>query len=111
MLKWLANTIDGFWSLIKRGIIGAYHKFSRKYLHLYVAEIQFRYNNLENDDIFSTASRDARHIALVPTTRLSYIISQPLNTGSYHQKTPSLHKSPRQEHRNTKGVYPLLKVA
>ena len=49
------NTIEGFWSIIKRGIVGSFHKVSRKYLPLYVAEFQFRYNNRENADIFGTA--------------------------------------------------------
>jgi transposase-like protein/IS1 family transposase len=49
------NTIEGFWSILKRGIMGSYHKVSRKYLPLYVAEFQFRYNNRFNDDIFGTA--------------------------------------------------------
>jgi hypothetical protein len=49
------NTIKGFWSLIKRGIVGSYHKVSRKYLPLYVAKLQFRYNNRQNPDIFGTA--------------------------------------------------------
>ncbi len=49
------NTIEGFWSIMKRGIMGTFHKVSRKYLPLYVAEFQFRYNNRENADIFGTA--------------------------------------------------------
>jgi len=49
------NTIEGFWSLIKRGVVGTFHKVSKKYLPLYVAEFQFRYNNRMNEDIFGEA--------------------------------------------------------
>jgi hypothetical protein len=49
------NTIEGFWSIFKRGIVGSFHKVSRKYMALYVAEFQFRYNNRFNEDIFGTA--------------------------------------------------------
>ncbi len=48
------NTIEGFWSIIKRGVVGTFHKVSKKYMPLYVAEFQFRYNNRENA-IFGTA--------------------------------------------------------
>jgi transposase-like protein len=51
------NTIEGFWSILKRGIMGTFHKVSAKYLPLYIAEFQFRYNNRENDDIFGAAIR------------------------------------------------------
>jgi hypothetical protein len=49
------QTIEGFSSLIKRGCVGTFHKVSKKYLPLYVAEFQFRYNNRLNSDIFGAA--------------------------------------------------------
>ncbi len=49
------NTIEGFWSILKRGVIGTFHKVSPKYLPLYVAEFCFRYNNRANEDIFGEA--------------------------------------------------------
>jgi hypothetical protein len=51
------NTIEGFWSLVKRGIVGTFHKVSAKYLPLYVNEFEFRYNNRTNPDIFGAAIR------------------------------------------------------
>jgi ISXO2-like transposase domain len=49
------QTIEGFWSIIKRGIVGTFHKVSRKYMPLYAAEFQFRYNKRGNADNFGTA--------------------------------------------------------
>lgn len=46
------NTIEGFWSLLKRGVMGSYHKVSKKYLPLYLNEFVFRYNNRKEKDIF-----------------------------------------------------------
>lgn len=38
------NTIEGFWSLVKRGIDGVYHSVSRKHLQGYLNEYAWRYN-------------------------------------------------------------------
>jgi hypothetical protein len=46
------NTIEGFWSMLKRSIIGIHHNVSRKYLPLYVGERAFVYNHRKNEDIF-----------------------------------------------------------
>ncbi len=39
------NSIEGFWSLVKRGIAGVYHAVSPKYLQSYLNEYSFRYNH------------------------------------------------------------------
>lgn len=49
------QTIEGFWSIFKRSIVGSYHKVSEKYLPLYIAECQFKYNNRNNPNIFGAA--------------------------------------------------------
>jgi transposase-like protein len=38
------NSIEGFWSLLKRGIKGQFHHISKKYLQAYVNEFSYRYN-------------------------------------------------------------------
>jgi transposase-like protein len=39
------NSVEGFWSLIKRGIGGVYHQVSQKFLQNYLDEYSFRYNH------------------------------------------------------------------
>jgi len=55
------NTMESFWSLLKRGIIGQYHKVSERYLPLYIKEFSYRFNgrNEINDVFFSSTLNKA----------------------------------------------------
>ena len=44
------NTIESFFAILKRGLIGVYHNVSRKYLQRYLDEFEFRYNTRKVDD-------------------------------------------------------------
>ncbi len=52
-------SIDSFWSLLKRGIMGSYHQVSRAYLPLYLAEFSFRHNARKEPDMFERVIRQA----------------------------------------------------
>jgi transposase-like protein len=41
------NTVEGFFSILKRGVNGVYHHISEAHLHRYLAEFDFRYSNRE----------------------------------------------------------------
>lgn len=51
------NTIEGFWSLVKRAWYGQHHHYSRKYMALYVAEACFKYNQRKSATAFSDSVR------------------------------------------------------
>lgn len=44
------NTIEGFWSQMKRSMDGTHHVISPKYLHAYVSEFQWRYNHRSSSE-------------------------------------------------------------
>jgi transposase-like protein len=49
------NTIEGFWALVKNGIVGVFHSVSEKYLQCYLDEYTFRYNHRnDNSPMFLT---------------------------------------------------------
>lgn len=62
------NTLEGFFSLLKRGISGAYHQVSAKYLQSYLDEFTFRYNH-RNDDkpMFRTLLENVRREEVGPS--------------------------------------------
>jgi transposase-like protein len=47
------SSIDSFWSLLKRGIMGQFHHVSKGYLPLYVNEFSSCHNNRKNPDAFA----------------------------------------------------------
>ena len=46
------NTIEGFWSLLKRAWYGTHHHYTTGYTPLYVAERCYIYNNRHRQNIF-----------------------------------------------------------
>lgn len=53
------NSIESFWALLKRGIMGQYHKVSIRHLNEYIDEFCFRFNNRKNGDAFELTIKRA----------------------------------------------------
>ncbi|MCW5698164.1 MAG: IS1595 family transposase [Bauldia sp.] len=65
------NTIEGYFSIMKRGILGVYHHVSPQHLKRYLAEFDFRYN--ERDALAVTdAERATKAVAGVIGKRVTY---------------------------------------
>jgi hypothetical protein len=46
------NTVESSFSLLKRGLIGSFHRVSIKHLHRYLTEFEYRFNERKNTDRF-----------------------------------------------------------
>ncbi len=44
------NSIENFWSVLKRGIYGTYHQVSKKHIQKYLDEFSFKYSTRENTE-------------------------------------------------------------
>ncbi|HUJ45462.1 MAG TPA: IS1595 family transposase [Opitutaceae bacterium] len=62
------NTVEGYFSLLKRGIIGTFHHVSKKHLPLYLAEFNHRYNQRDVTD----GERTVAGLAKAEGKRLTY---------------------------------------
>src|SRR5260370_41506890 len=65
------NTVEGYYSIFKRGMMGVYQHCQEKHLHRYLAEFDFRYSNrvrLGSGDI----ARTDKALRGVVGTRLTY---------------------------------------
>lgn len=58
------NSIEGFWSLVKRAYYGQHHHYSKKYTGLYVAEAAFKYNHRKNKplEVFTSILGGLLHV-------------------------------------------------
>lgn len=62
------NTAESVHALLKRGVMGTYHHWSKKHLHRYLAEFDFRWNYRKVSD----SERTIEAIAIVGGKRLRY---------------------------------------
>jgi transposase-like protein len=57
------NTVESAFSLLKRGVIGTWHRISAKHLAAYLSEMEFRFNRRKNPDLFVDT---LRHMVTAP---------------------------------------------
>lgn len=68
---WHTNTVEGYFSIMKRGITGTYHHVSAQHLKRYLAEFDFRYNEREALGV-DDSERMSRAIPGIVGKRLTY---------------------------------------
>ncbi|HEX4039005.1 MAG TPA: IS1595 family transposase [Acidobacteriaceae bacterium] len=64
------NTVESSFSLLKRGLIGSFHRVSIKHLQRYLHEFEFRWNIRKDEDRFTTTLRRMAGIAPMPYVEL-----------------------------------------
>jgi transposase-like protein len=62
------NTVEGFFSLLKRGVMGTFHSVSKQHLPLYLAEFDHRWNHRKSTD----GERTLAGLRKVEGKRLTY---------------------------------------
>jgi transposase-like protein len=53
------NTVEGFFSILKRGLVGTFHHVGEQHLQRYVTEFDFRYNHRSSLGVSDTQRADA----------------------------------------------------
>jgi len=64
------NTIESAFSLLKRGMIGSFHRVTIKHLHRYLSEFEFRFNARKDANRFSNTLRRMLGIPPMPYVEL-----------------------------------------
>jgi transposase-like protein len=69
------NGVEGFFSILKRGLTGVYHAVSKEHLHRYLSEFQFRYNARKLNDgdrtLLAIRSADGKRLVYRESTTTS----------------------------------------
>ena len=69
------NTVEGFFSLVRRGVYGTYHHWGRGYLQQYLNEFDFRYNHRKMSDsertIYALRATEGKRLTLREPRRAS----------------------------------------
>jgi len=65
------NTVESAFSLLKRGIIGTWHKISAKHLQAYCTEMAFRFNRRESSHLFIDTLRHMVTASVLTFERLT----------------------------------------
>ena len=68
------NTVENFFSIFKRGVIGTYHHWSQAHIHRYLVEFDFRYSTKDVSD----AERTTELLRGIVGKRLTYRRTTPL---------------------------------
>ena len=69
------NTVEGYFSILKRGVYGTFHHVSRAHLHRYLSEFDFRYNARKLPD------RDRTVLVLKGARGKRLMLRQPKSAG------------------------------
>jgi transposase-like protein len=73
-----SNTVEGYFSILKRGITGVYHHVSEAHLKRYLAEFDFRYNERASLGV-NDGERATKALQGIEGKRLTYRISNETN--------------------------------
>ena len=68
------NTVESAFSLLKRGIVGTWHKISAKHLPAYLDEMTFRFNRRKRSDLFIDT---LRHMVTAPVLTFDKLTAKP----------------------------------
>jgi transposase-like protein len=79
-----SNTVEGYFSILKRGIYGVYHHVSEAHLHRYLAEFDYRYNTREK-------------LGVDDTDRASFVIGRAKGKRLTYRTTRSAGQTPARE--------------